>query len=1026
MKKPIAYSKIRCQIFLFIVLLLNFQIRVYADVQILTSKDGLSENQITAITKDKIGRIWIGTTNGLNVFDGYSVHRIPNKTLSNADITDLAIDSSTNILWVGTGKGLFGIQTQSMRRFPPVWKNSFQTTSENSSGQAVVKIILNQSNGQKNTNLIIFRNGQIALLDGHTLQPILQLPETKINNCSAGRFPDGDIFLFINKKNYRFSILSKNIFPVADFGSGNFYVNKVCQYDKSQLLVCTFNRGLYLYNLVTHQITVPDFLKRFNDSNPRNVLETVLKKKRIYVVMDNYNFSSINTTNPDLSEHISAQNKTAFDGRRFNCLFVDGQSTVWMGTNKGLLKLPDKKRLFHTALQSATTNISTRNIIQTRNKDIFVATYNGLFRLNSSTRHWQQYQQNHTIDGGTQGLLYKGKVQPYTLLPDVTDQNLLIGVEGSQILKFNIERKKFYEIPYRMSPGQKDLPGIFGVIRTPMGNVIAASPTGLFSLTNGSNDSLNLRWLNIFPKKSNIRIQSIDYSKTGKSIIIGTTNGLYILNNKNQIQTHLSTSTIPNLSNNDVLCFLEDNKGNIWVGTNGGGLNKVSPDLQTVTYVNSEEGLSNDIIYDILSDSHQNLWISTFDGLNYYNPKNGWIRCYYKEQGLPTDEFNRHSAFKASDGRLYFGSINGIIYFQPDSMELVSLSPFKIFLSGITKWDAQQKSLVYNMSLPVAKDEPLRITKHKNDLITELHFACSDYSMIAKNKFQYRIKGITKGWTSITGSNSFNINGIPFGQFLLEVRAINYRGQISENTLLIYINNVKPFFQHWWFYALCLLIISGILYTIFALRLHKYKSSAQLRMRIASSLHDEVGSILTRITMTAESLNFIEKTNLNKLRSSLSKLATLSREATASMSDVLWAVDSRNDFSGSLTDRMQEHAEEMFSTSDIEITFDFSASKHDTRLPQVLRKELYLIYKESLHNIAKHAPKATFIGIKFDFRPHSFCLMVTNDGVEKPPKEHATGQGLKNIQKRAKAIGAQCHISRSENNHTFKVTILKQ
>src|SRR5690606_8698116 len=128
---------------------------------------------------------------------------------------------------------------------------------------------------------------------------------------------------------------------------------------------------------------------------------------------------------------------------------------------------------------------------------------------------------------------------------------------------------------------------------TPMGNVIAASPTGLFSLTNGSNDSLNLRWLNIFLKKSNIRIQCIDYSKTGKSIIIGTTNELYILNNKNQIQTHLSTSTIPNLSNNDVLCFLEDNKGNIWVGTNGGGLNKVSPDLQTVTYVNSEEGLSN-------------------------------------------------------------------------------------------------------------------------------------------------------------------------------------------------------------------------------------------------------------------------------------------------------------------------------------------------------------------------------------------------------------------------------------------------
>ena len=999
---------------------------LFADVQILTSKDGLSENQISAVTKDRQGRIWIGTTNGLNVFDGYSVHRIQDKTLINANITDLVTDTVTGIVWVGTTSGLFGIQTTSMHSLHPVSEQQYGKEDGNNTEAFSVKKIIVQNGSSP---IIVLGNGQIALLESNNrLRVLIQLPVSKVSNCSAGQFPDGDIFLFVNKKSYRLRVSSKRLSPLPDFEPNNFYIDKISQYDNHQLLVCTFNKGLFLYNLSTFQISIPGFLKDFNNHNHRNMIDAVLKNNTIYVAMDNYHFSAINITGTCLSRDISAQYKTFFDGRQFNCLFIDNQNTVWLGTNKGLLKLPNEKRLFRKALQRNPYNISTRNIIQTKNKDIFVASYNGLYQFDSKSKSWQLYRKSRAPgDNITDNdlSLYTDNVQPYALMPDQKQQNILIGMEGTQILRFNIKDKQFFNLQYHFQSDSLHLQGIYGFSRTPEGDIKAASNMGLISFYPPSNNRVSFRLFSKFPGGRHTAIRMAGYSPFRKKMILGTTNGLFILDTNNNIQAHFSTTTTPKLSNNDILCFFEDDQGNIWAGTNGGGVNKISADLKSVVHINSEKGLSNDIIYGILADDSRNLWISTFDGLNRYTPSGDKIRCFYKEQGLPTDEFNRHSALKAADGTLYFGSINGIVSFNPRHLDTIALPPFKVFLSGITKWDADQKSLKYDMALPQDKEGHLAVIKHKNDLITELHFGCSDYSVIAKNKFQYRIKGITKGWTSIAGSNSFNINGLPFGKFLLEVRAINYRGQISGNSLMIDINNVKPLYQLWWFYALMLLLISGILYAVFTFRLHQYKSSVQLRMRIASSLHDEVGSILTRITMIAGGVNFMEKTSNDNLQNNLIRLAALSREATASMSDILWAVDSRNDFSGSLTDRMREHAEEMFSNSEVDLNFDFSGSKLDTRLPQILRKELYLIFKEALHNIVKHAPKATFIRIEFYFQPRSFRLFITNDGAETQSKEYSTGQGLKNIHKRAKAIGAQCGVFRNENNHTFCVKIFK-
>lgn len=1004
--------------------LLVFRNTSQAEISILSSKDGLSENQITAIAQDQIGRIWIGTTNGLNVFDGYSVHRIQSKAVTNTKITDLALDPSQNTMWVGTTSGLYGVHTESMRPVHPAWPRPSGNNPKQNSLRSTIKIIPYKSRNGNNF-IVVFQNGQIALLWNNALHPLLQLPLTKVSICSFATFPNGDIFLFANKKSFRLNVVSKSLIRLPDMEKDYLYINKVSQYDSNQLLVSTFYKGLYLYNLSTQQITIPKFLKDFNSRNPGSVLATVDNKNgTIYTILPNYQFASLTTANAHQYKNISAQYKTFFEGRSINGILIDHQQSLWIGTNKGLIKLSNEKELFRKALQNGTDKISTRDIIQLKNKDIYVASYNGLYQYNHQNNSWQLYGKSHSSAATEPGQsLYRYRVQPYALLPDKEQKNIVIGMDGTQLLKYNIEEKQFYTIPCHF--GGSAMPGLFGFAQTPSGEIKAASSIGLLSFHLSTDSILNVRLFNKFAQDQNTAVHTVKFSQPRNKIIVGTTNGLFILDTNNTIIEHFSTTTTPRLTNNDVFCFFEDNQGNIWVGTNGGGVHKISSDLKTITHINSENGLSNDIVYGIEGDNNQNLWISTFDGLNYYNPHKGQIRCYYQEQGLSTDEFNRHSSLKAADGTLYFGSINGIVSFNPKRLEAIPLPAFRVFLSGITKWDMKEKSLKYDMAQPIDKEGDLMVIKRKNDMITDLHFACSDYSVVAKNKFQYRLKGITKDWTSIAGNNSFNINGLPFGKFLLEVRAINYRGQISQNTLKIHINIVKPLYQLWWFYALVLLVISGMLYAIFSFRLHKYKSSVRLRMSIASSLHDEVGSYLTRITMVAESLNFIGKTNINKLQSNLEKLATLSREATASMSDVLWTVDSRNDFSGSLTDRMKEHAEEMFNPTEIDLIFDFSGNNHGARLPQVLRKELYLVYKEALHNIVKHAPEATYIRVEFNFHPYNFHLLITNDGAHTQSKEYGTGQGLKNIRKRARAIAAHCDISKNETNHTFSVKIFK-
>jgi nitrate/nitrite-specific signal transduction histidine kinase len=301
----------------------------------------------------------------------------------------------------------------------------------------------------------------------------------------------------------------------------------------------------------------------------------------------------------------------------------------------------------------------------------------------------------------------------------------------------------------------------------------------------------------------------------------------------------------------------------------------------------------------------------------------------------------------------------------------------------------------------------------------ELHFACSDYSDPLRNSYSYRIKELEDNWISLEDRHTLNVGGIPYGSYTLEVKAINSRGASSENILLFHIVVTQPFYKTWWFFALILTGIAIIFYAAYLLKYQSFKNILYLRMKIASNLHDEVGSLLTRITMFSDNLRY-SKNNEEQRNTKLEKIAALSRDAVTSMSDVLWAIDSRNDFAGNLLDRMREHTEEMLFPLGIDVNFVLSGTDLKQPISSDMRGEIYLIFKEAINNIAKHS-EATKVDILYQVNDKSFLLNITNNGAKEDISELSTGQGLSNMKMRAAKTGAKIQVKKE--GETFSVEI---
>lgn len=966
-------------------------------------RDGLSSNDISVIAKDNRGLMWIGTYNGLNTYDGYTFTKLKG-ALSNLNITSLLVNNAGNEILAGTKAGLFSVNLTTLqitkiereKHVSGIWYSS-------KVGDICTHPLTKEV-------YVSFAGGYIGKLNRqHKLELLCRLNDTSRNTSSL--MPGAGYNLIANNGDiYTIDVKQKTAALISSLKNSAPY-NSI-SVSGNTLLLNGYYSKFRMMDLTTFQEKGPDIANLLKKYSLNRVLQSQLKNNKLYILSGNYTFIVVDIAKGTVNE-ISKKYPDIFEGRAYYSLYIDDHDIIWIATNKGLIKVEERPELFTKELSNLPSRVSTRSIVEDVTGDIYVASYIGLWHYSQQNKTWTRYNLNTPEAINSNPLAEKQSVEPLALLNIPNSSYLYLGYDSDKLLRFDKKKKVFERIIYTTENAGDEALGMYSLFEDKNGTLWIGCGNGLASydpargkLTMHHNDAFDIG-------KDRVRY-ILDNPKNKNILYVASMSGLFVLDINKGVTRHFNQTTRPALTNNDVLYVGQDKNQRLWLGTNGGGINIISADMKSVQSIHKQDGLSSEVVYTMIAQDDNTYWIGTFNGLDLFREDKKSFSNFFEEDGLSSNEFNQNSFLKTSDGKMYFGSINGVTSFYPQLFH--HPPPFKIYLSGISKWDENTQTVqLVRENLSSSK----RLIKKPSDLLFELHFACTDYSDPLRNNYSYRIKEISENWFSLEDRHTLNLGGIPYGNYILEVKAVNSRGVSSSNVLTFEILVSQPFYKTWWFLGLILTGIAMIFYVAYLIKYQSFKNILHLRMKIASNLHDEVGSLLTRITMFSDNLRY-SKNSEEQRNLKLEKIAVLSRNAVASMSDVLWTIDSRNDFAGNLLDRMREHTEEMLFPLGIDVNFVLSGTDLKQHISSDMRGEIYLIFKEAVNNIVKHS-QASRVDIRYQVNDKNFLLRITNNGAKEDISDISTGQGLSNMKMRAAKTGAEIDVKKEGELFTVEI-----
>ncbi len=982
--------------FLFLGMFILWAFTAYGKTEILDGNNGLSSSVVTDVVKDRKGFMWIGTNNGLNSYNGYVFAR-PYRELADLPVSRLLYDRDRNIIWVGTHKGLYKVDPDNGKVY--TIGNSTDWTKNH-----VTALIPQPDSGGV---YVAYRGGEIGLISqDNTPRLITRLPadsgKTNLFVRSMCNAVDGGIYYCVfQTRGYVFH-LNVHTKKISIVKIGKTHAPTWLKNYGDTILIGTGEHGVQMWHRSLSENITPAAVKNLN--NGKRGEAAILVDGALMIQYEQGMLVDVRLGTGELTNIGNGNPEGGKIG--YNSLFCDEGGVIWAGTNSGVYKISNEQRLFGRLLDDA-QRATMRSIIEDKRGDIYAASYSGLYHFDVIHKNWKHY-----------AYLDAQQTIPARLFDLLDDGNYIYAAcsdGGVPFCRFN-KTTRLFETELYDKEFIRNISRAVALYKDKKGRIWLGSNNGLV-LYDSSRRSLSLQVDKPFNAGDCI-VRDIKEARGQDAFWVATDKGVMLVDEDRGVLFHLNKDTNPELSVNDIFSLYEDSTGALWLSTNGGGINIISSDKKSVRHLGKKDGLSNDIVYGLLQQDNGFMWISTSNGLSCYQPLMNTFYNFYVTDGLIHNEFNQQSFLKTSDGKMYFGGVKGLHVFYPDSlMAKQKRNSVSLFISPVSTWNNETGSFA-TMNDITGKGELIELASPNASLV--LNLGLTDYSDPMNNSFSYRVKGLLNEWMPLTLPPVLRLGGIPYGRYTVEIRGMNARGTPADNLIHFDLLVKRPFYKTWWFYLLIFFFIVFVIYIFFYMRYRNLKSLQQLRVQIASDLHDEVGGMLTRITIFSDSVLTDDHAPAVK-KGKLEKIAILSREATSSMSDILWTIDARNDYSVTLAERMRGYMEDMLLPAGVELMFDISASsqKHH-RLPAKVRQQLYMIFKEAVHNLLKHA-NATKAKLIYHFDGTHFLLRVENDGVDQEAASSLSGQGLKNMQMRAQKIGAR--ISVTSINGTFIIAV---
>ncbi len=973
-------------------LVLNMPV-LHAKVEVLNKSDGLSNDHITGIIKSRDGLMWIGTANGLNMYDGYNFTR-PYPELSKLIITHLEYQEVINKIWIGTDKGLYVIEDGGCLRY-------LGATEEWNGGRITALLT-----APDKTVYVAYQTGEIAVVD-QTAKNVRLVYRLRNESERIGLYArdlawetDSSLLFctYYSSGLFRLSLLS----GMVDTISVSYKYDDVPFFTKNygdSVFIAYRNRLSFFYDRNEMEYHISGMMPERHGWSGEPLMN--IRGELLHVSNGPGHLLSVDLRTGHIND-IASQNLLSSNiHARFLCVFQDEEEILWIGSTSGIIKIRQDAALFERILPDQSPPATMRGMIADVNGDLWAGGGFGLYYFSTLLGKWQRYE---IIDYNEM----KIPATPFALL-DGGDGYIYVASHFMQFYRFDKKKKKF-EIDFYNRAILKNVTRTYALCRDEAGIIWIGSNNGLVSYDLSSGAIVHHR-----KDKYNIGKRMVRYISRAahpEKLWVSTDNGVFLIHTKKGVLKHFHMQSKPAVSSNDIFFAEEDSNGQLWIGTNGNGINVVDLSVGSVTILNKgANGICSDIVYGMLTDTADNRWFSTYNGLSRYNKAKGIFFNYYISEGLNSNEFNQSSFYRASSGKMYFGGVNGMVAFYPDQIPDPGVSVPRLFVTPVSGWSEKGEK---GLSIQHFKGEGEELVMYSSNAPLVFNLGLSDYKDPENNNFSYRIRELSDDWVALQGNPVIRLGGMPHGRYTIQVKATSAGGTPAANELLFHLVVKQPIYKAWWFYPLLLVITGGGIVLFFYVKLRNIRSLERLRLQIASDLHDDVGSLLTEISLFSGNLRIsgnVGKVNEQKL----DKIVALSQDATSSMSDILWAIDVRNDFSGSLSDRIREHAEEIFLPANIELNFSSEIVSHKQKMPAETRQQIYLIFKEAVHNIMKHA-QATSVDISFYYSQSGFHLKVVNDGVEKCTPDRSSGQGLKNIKMRASKIGGsfsyQCEKGR--------------
>jgi ligand-binding sensor domain-containing protein/signal transduction histidine kinase len=833
-------------------------------------EQGLTQESVTSMVQDRQGYMWLGTQAGLNRFDGYRITAFKNDPTNPQSLQDNYIqalhEDAAGRLWIGSRSGL--------DRYDP----ATQVFTHVLSKAAVSNIV---SDGKQGLWLGTFEGLQHLDMASGKLQTL--------------RHADGD----------QDSINDDRVATMASDGHGNLWLGTA--------------RGLELLPAGSTQ-----FLHFGTQENrPENSFMSLSIGPDGVLWAGTLKGVQAWRVSGRSAERLAVEIPAELAQQRMTKLMHDSDGTLWLGTfSDGLRRRDPASGHFYRYPRDnlnryGISDTQVSSLYQDRTGTLWVGNwYGGVDRVDLSSGGFERYTERggvlpgiggnkvRAIAGAPDGKLWLGLAQGLVLLDPA---------RGTATLTSNADQR----------PGSLP-PDALGALATDQsGRLWLGSPSGLFWRDAGGND---FHALPLSDDPQARAIQRIVVTKDGM-IWVGSRSALYRIDPQTlAVQTYLSDTDDAEKLSGRVYALLEDPQGNLWVGTENGldrldrssgkferyrhhatksdslSHNRVYylyQDPQQRMWIGTAAGLnmaqmgangklsfrvyppangrSYDPIGAILPDHQGRLWISTTAGISQFNPETGLFRNYVARDGLIDGSYFVGSGYRAPDGTLYFGGLEGVTAFQPaqihDNPEppQVAITDFSIFNQSILSTPLPAAAVGRG---PLGSLKALSLSYR--DAVFSFEFAGMHYADPQRNRYAYQLEGFDPGWvTADAGKRFATYTNLDPGQYVFRVKAANKDGVWSAAPASVTVTIAPPVWKTWWFRILAVCLVLGSAYLLFRIRI-------RLLVRQKQELAQEVDSRTHELVRQKESIER-EKENVELAHRNISLLSDIGRRITANL-----------------------------------------------------------------------------------------------------------------------------------------------